>query len=85
MDLLEHVEDNHFIETVQEFRSEVLFGNLFDLGLHSFEISVAISHGIETKAGLTLDAVGTDIGSKDDDGITEVDFPTKTISHHSFL
>jgi hypothetical protein len=62
--LAQRVEDDHFVDTVEELRTELRLQEIFDRG---FDFPVA-----RLLVGQRLDAVGAEVARHDDDGVLEI-------------
>ena len=81
----EGVEDDEIIETVDEFGFEDPFGLAEDFVFHDIISLIVFVGGGEAHHAGFFDEFRADVGSHDDDGVAEVDFPGERIGNFSFF
>ena len=83
--LLEHVEDNEVVESVEEFRFEVPLGLLRDLVLHRGVVVGVRSDGTEAHDILLLDEFRPHVRGQNDDGVPEIDLAAEAVRDGAFF
>src|ERR1700688_4330865 len=80
----ERIEDDDFVQAVEEFRIERALHFVHHQFLHG-ALTGFVSAGLETDGSTPLQMAGSQVGSHDDDGIAEVDGVTKAVGELAVL
>ena len=75
----ELVEDDDIIDTVEEFRAEVVLEFVLNLALHAIVICEVVICVSKTKSKRLRDIASTEVGSHDDDSVLKVNGATLRI------
>ena len=81
-ELLEH---DDVVQTVQEFRTELLLQFRGDLILHALVARFGVGAQVEAGVGSLGDVTSTKIGGQNDDGVFEVHFATLAIGQVTII
>lgn len=81
----ELVEDDRVVDTVEEFRPEVLLELFVDLDLHPLVVRLDVALGGEAQVEALRDVPGPEVGRHDDDRVLEVHDPALGVGQATVL